>query len=532
MRYYLVNSVRIGSTVLPVGKLVDDARDNVSQMLSAGAALWPAGDARIAAAATLITQRRAGQGMNEADASSLMLATICGTIPNIAIDANPALSQDTWFIDRLNAKGNASDANDGATALTPLLSMGEWSRRVAGGYIATASNTLTFNYMSGEPVISAASDRVDLSGVTMAPDLNIVIAGPTPTVVRNGTISAVTVLDRTSGTTAGGTMVKITDAGVVTWEVGARLTLLTGANAGKRGWVVRDLTGGVAEVTIFSSTVPASTMTTASPAVADTYKVETLAQVVVAEMVVKSKGRVASFTTGLFFRDLWIVPAGSADTLSIAGEDGSHMPVTFDGCRVDMRIDVAGIVNFYNCYCTANEWGRRAATIFFFGGYLAASFMIQRSGNVIGIDQDCYFTGSLSIGTGATLLAGAFGAFHCAGDAVTVQAGGTMVVGTTGGWFVVTEGVYGNNNGGYGIKLNTGAKLMYVTAGRITITGTSGDWKMPTATPAYFDTAARTFPVATAGTPNTWTNLAAAKPGGFAGNAHDPETDVHILQVA
>lgn len=530
MRYFLLNSIQLGANTLSVGREIDDAVTPIDKLLGAGAILYPSGDARLEATAKFILDQRTSHGMEETRAQAMLLAIIASLGSNAPINANPDLTRDVWYIDRANSLGHASDSNDGLTPKTALLTDAERQRRVKGGTLQPKSGTVTVNYLSGEPTVGANVDRFDLTTAELGADVFFVVNGPTPTRVRTGAITAVTALDRTNGVTPGGNPLKITDTGVTTWEVGDRITMLTGTNAGKRMWIVRDNGSGVAECTPLLSKQVNASMTQGTPSIGDTYAVETCAKLVISESTIRTKGRLSSFFSGFTISDMWIVGAGNSDSLSLNG-DISHLNIALDGCRIDMRIDSASTVDLFNCYCTAGEWGRRSSGQQFFGGFLSCGFMIQRPGNFLVLDQDVYVNGSLSMGPDSTLLLGAAGFFHCPGDAINLT-GGDAVVGTLGGFFAVTEGVYGNNNGGYGVRVGSGSTVRYVTNGKITLTGTSGDWKLPAAAPSYFSASAGTFPAATAGTPNTWANLIAAQPGGFGNNAHDPDAMAHILKVA
>ena len=74
--FYLVNSVRLGATVLPVGKLIDDAEYDVAALRRAGAQLVDSGNAAAASAAARIGYLHLRQGISDADAEVIMLATL------------------------------------------------------------------------------------------------------------------------------------------------------------------------------------------------------------------------------------------------------------------------------------------------------------------------------------------------------------------------------------------------------------------------------------------------------------------------
>lgn len=74
--FYLVNSVRLGATVLPVGKLIDDVVEDVAALQAAGAQLVDSGNAAAASAAAHIQYQRRLQGISDAEAETIMLATL------------------------------------------------------------------------------------------------------------------------------------------------------------------------------------------------------------------------------------------------------------------------------------------------------------------------------------------------------------------------------------------------------------------------------------------------------------------------
>jgi hypothetical protein len=73
---YLLNTVSLGMpngvTVLPAGKLLTDA---AAQLLvaSSGGQLWPASDARVAAAADIVNRHRVSKGVDESYATQIMM---------------------------------------------------------------------------------------------------------------------------------------------------------------------------------------------------------------------------------------------------------------------------------------------------------------------------------------------------------------------------------------------------------------------------------------------------------------------------
>jgi len=75
-QFHLANQLRVGPYLLSVGRLVDDAVDDVPLLQAAGAVLFPVGTASVDAVADRITRERARRGISEAEAEALMLSTI------------------------------------------------------------------------------------------------------------------------------------------------------------------------------------------------------------------------------------------------------------------------------------------------------------------------------------------------------------------------------------------------------------------------------------------------------------------------
>lgn len=101
--------------------------------------------------------------------------------------ANPAMqAQATWFVDGQNTSGTASDENDGASDVTPLLTISEIARRVWGARIAGPG--LTINVMSD--CLVSDSD-VDFQSVSFVDGGEANVIG-TPLLIHTGTVSSFT----------------------------------------------------------------------------------------------------------------------------------------------------------------------------------------------------------------------------------------------------------------------------------------------------------------------------------------------------
>ncbi|HEX8795447.1 MAG TPA: hypothetical protein VF765_31070 [Polyangiaceae bacterium] len=446
-----------------------------------------------------------------------------------ASSSNPAfLSQAVWWIDPQNSSGHANDNNDGLTSSTPLLTDGERQRRLAGGIVANGSNLLTINFLSAP----SSTDLFDLSASIYGPTMSIVVNGPAPTVVRTGTIASVTAIDRTSGVTPGGAAMTITDtSSSVTWTKGQRITIVGGPRNGAHSWVEADLGSGQATVDSFAMpySISAGSISNVTPVAGDTYQVETgIAPLYAAELVIRTQSQ-GTTNKALLFTGLQLPSTNKLVITSAV----AHLQPVFDGCVMASIIEGVGFCVLANCWTTGSDFSFTGQTISAFSGHFA-SFTALRSGGVLILDQDVYVNAGLSLeGPGAVVVIGRAGFFGTAGDALTASFGARVLTGSQAGFFLAGEGLYGHGWSGYGYRGKSGSTLCY-SATPPTLTGTSGDWILGNATvaPSYFDPAARTYPAATAGTPNTWTNLVAAQPGGFGNNAHNPDNDCHILKAA
>lgn len=74
--FYLVNTVRIGTTTLFAGSYVDDSVTSTTAMVAAGALLWPSADATVAAAATVAQNARKYKGASERECDAIMTAAV------------------------------------------------------------------------------------------------------------------------------------------------------------------------------------------------------------------------------------------------------------------------------------------------------------------------------------------------------------------------------------------------------------------------------------------------------------------------
>lgn len=75
-QYYLINALVFAGNALSPGSLIDDTTDDTTALQTAGAVLWPATDATIAAAATVAQNAKKNRGANELELASIMQAAV------------------------------------------------------------------------------------------------------------------------------------------------------------------------------------------------------------------------------------------------------------------------------------------------------------------------------------------------------------------------------------------------------------------------------------------------------------------------
>lgn len=152
---------------------------------------------------------------------------------------NAALSVATWFVDPQNSSGLASDANDGTTNVTPLLTYAELVNRWGGTDPSFPASlvTLSITFMSAhtddsDPVVFNATSKGALVPQIKANAGTVVVAGA---------LAGVTAKNRTAG--ANSSLIATLPAGAA---VGQMVVNTTRGNS--RAWVKKSLGAGSFEL--------------------------------------------------------------------------------------------------------------------------------------------------------------------------------------------------------------------------------------------------------------------------------------------
>lgn len=75
-KFWLINTVLLGTTRMLPGDEVDDTIENVTSIQSAGGVLWPQGDTTIDAAARAAQSAHKNRGANEIELGNIMQAAV------------------------------------------------------------------------------------------------------------------------------------------------------------------------------------------------------------------------------------------------------------------------------------------------------------------------------------------------------------------------------------------------------------------------------------------------------------------------
>lgn len=455
-----------------------------------------------------------------------------GGDPNFPQGGDPAqiaawLAQADWYVDEQHTLATSSDDNDGRTPATALVHQAEVVRRLAGqGAITPVSGLWTLHYISTPALPTTTFQWPD--SMLLGQGVDVLIQGPAPTPVRLGALSAYNAINKLYGTAA---MANLAD-GVLAFTAGQRITNTTvGARFGARGFVAS--TSATPNVGQFQNVRDPVTGLSAinNPIAGDTYQLETLAPLTLADNISPHVLNRHTALPAMSFQFADLDCGLAIQTISAAGS--TALPVFFDGCKFSGLLSpIAGAITFNNCFASSGNLVTNFGNITWQGGVFACAIALARPGTSVVFQGDAAITvpniGS-QFAPGAILVFEGCGIF-ATGDGCVAASGASVQVGNFGS-FLVGGGLYGQVTG-TGVVLRADAALRYLTAQIPVIAGAVADWTLPNA-PAYFDAAARTYPLATAATPNTWVNLGAAQPGGFGtGNAYDPDTHARILKAA
>ena len=337
--------------------------------------------------------------------------------------SSTALAQPTWYVDPITG----SDANDGATAATALATWAEYARRVGSGPPTVAQTVNLLSDLSEDLIISCSYP------------LGLTVQGKR-TVIYSGTVSAATTWNTTTSPIVPGS---ITDAGLpADWIdsgpagsslVGKLFVMTSGANVGKWGYILKDLTGKVARVPQLIN----AAFATGAPAVGNSFDVVDLTKI--SGRVVLRNGDINQTDLGVTFVDCWISNAASPLTANEGvilfvscilqqttnfgypwGASGTSL-----GCLFAMRLYMVNVQSWYFSGDSFDDASIQAQTsylgFFFQNVHQAQNGGVQANANLLSVYQ----------GSQVEVAFGSYGGLdvQTAGQSiVAVQSGGLFTV--------------------------------------------------------------------------------------------------------
>lgn len=290
-----------------------------------------------------------------------------------------ALTQSTWYIDPANSSGFASNANDGYTATTPLLTFSELNKRwkqasIVNNYTnflkLTQDTSVIYLSVPADPYQDSVNLDVDRLG-----SFNLSFTYVPPT-AHSGTITAVTPRGATQW-----------------WQVTGSLSnsdvhsLIVNTTKGSSAWVLAQ-TAGVADTTEWVTKATGAIKNLAPPSLItpvtnDSFSVKTLGRIHLGHINLQptsnSNGTLhvsaVSFVNFQFAADA-TSGAGFPDAVQINGLNGalgagaSWLGVTFTECLFEGKANITNVFcTFYNSFALDYITFLTGQGVFLGGGY-------------------------------------------------------------------------------------------------------------------------------------------------------------------
>ncbi len=445
---------------------------------------------------------------------------ISGTPANASIQR--AALGPVRFIDPSNSSGLASDSNNGATSVTPILTTAHLNSLL---FFRTLTADTTITYMSDDP------GSVGLDFSTMALSTFALTFQGTPQVLHTGgTLNAGTIAINPHAA-GGGQRQVVHTSDLATFNpfvhtvfggAATNPTRLVDNTTTSGAWIVTDTTPAAPSVT--QPTNPDGTIGTLT--IGDTYHI--------------TRGSTLAFAdaAGAIVGDSGIVANDFAFKATSVGTTAAL--VTYNRCSFLNTVSVLG--QFNDC---ALMVGTTSTSICVAGLYVPNAPTGSVNG-VLALGGNCY------IAQPASSNAFQVGPFRIAQlfvfEQFGVGSGGIQIQDSSGNGLEIYQGggilcevlIWGNGNTGFGISIRSSASAAIGESATVpSVTGTLGDFAFVTAGGGADITVARAFNPATgayteaggvATRTTTWAHFAASitPGGGFNFQAHCLESNAHL----
>lgn len=468
------------------------------------------------------------------------------------------------YIDPANPA--ASNENAGFDPALPLKTGYELHRRrgwddslpIVGPNLATSPDGYSNIHVQSDIV---APDSLPIK-VTIAKNSQLRVNGNTPTVIRSAVLTNA-VVAMNPAAPLGGTRLQIRDNTLANWTAfmvpNRRVRMIDGPAAGGTLQPQTNQAGGAVDCSPCQTTAGgfptfSTVPTTVTPAVGNTYHVEQLTVCNFGEILVDQELNDA-FGADTFFdiNNVNLPAIGVIAQQSWTPTARNGVFINFYQCTVDRQMNFdGGITLCIACYFgavaillssgvsgQANINGGGANGLISSGGP-GSILQIVLNGNAKFesiIDFNFVSNSGIAAMTGAIRNAAFWNAIVLGG----VNAGGHGLLlggGSSGAPFFGFRGDLIFHGLVWGNSATASATGLYVAAGcdglgaPQNITGPSGDLKLADRTTGwFFDAAAAVYNPAAGPLAFSWANLAAAQPGGFGGDAHNPVNDCHFVPL-
>jgi hypothetical protein len=387
-----------------------------------------------------------------------------------------AALQAQWWIDPQNSTGKASDSNDGASPLTPLLSDRERAARVGGQAI---SQQMTVTLLSAlQPDDYITEPLTGLSGFFLVTGS----AGATP--LHSGTLTG-------AAAQSGNAPPTVADAGV-NWSaggpgasslIGYRLRVTSGPRQGAVCWLVHDSGTGVAVVSdpeILTTLPTQFTPTSVNLAAGDPYVIESLPLV---PIIVSPYGCGAAGEdlAGNFVRFMYegILFPQTAYTTADTRECFQRQFVACNMGAIETSAIYLACIwlaapGFYLEFSPGFEMVILGCVFVFLPGPgLSGSGLLIAAGASVTLDSGTFSYGAPIIVIGWLGITQYLNGSFTGVSAGVVDSYGAGIVVEPGGLVHARYPLWGSGNAGPGIQVRAGGTVVYET--KPTITGAGGD---------------------------------------------------------
>jgi hypothetical protein len=463
--------------------------------------------------------------------------TAQGWIPLSNGSAGPSpvfLTQAAWFIDPQNVSGFASDANNGATAITPLLTYQEAYERVFGqGPGAVLRQNTTVTWLSAP---TGLADPINVN-VGVAGGFTLTFQAAAPTTRITGTFTGVTGINPATNQAQ-----QVVDTGLPlanSWsaQVNHRIRVTNGPRLGIYGWVARDLnpanpkTARTSRFTTKSADPINTPIVPSAPQIGDSYQVETLMPIQLGSIQISSPTvNLLGFPPTVVFNDFDFSAGLAPGTTNVCTPQfsGVGAAVSFQGCNTvfaEFGSWGSGRAEYDNCFLStyANVVG---PSLFLAGLTNPAFGVVMARAAQFNFDHLIQGGGGLQVENGGYAIIQSLAIFDSSEDGIVFFNG-------SGG--SVSGVLYGSGNSQTGMAVlgSSDVSLQVGTpATDITITGTAGDFRLQGGAnnARAFDETAGAY---TAVRAQTWALFqTAVAGGGFGGNAHNLTENNHIVSMS